>query len=158
MKKGAFREDLYYRLNVIPLFVPPLRERKDDILLLASHFLEKFSQGKGKDVKNFSPEVLEIFFAHTWPGNVRELENTIEHAVIVAKKRLILPRDLPQSFTQEPEVLQRPFTLLDHERDLILKTLETTNWNKHQTAKKLNITRSTLYGKIKRYSLEREHN
>jgi two-component system response regulator HydG len=158
MRKGAFREDLYYRLNVIPLFVPPLRERKDDILLLASHFLEKFSQEKGRDVKNFSPEVLEIFFAHTWPGNVRELENAIEHAVIVAKKRLILPRDLPQSLTQEPEALQRPFTLLDHERDLILKTLETTNWNKQQAAKKLNITRSTLYGKIKRYGLEREQN
>jgi DNA-binding NtrC family response regulator len=158
MKKGTFREDLYYRLNVIPLFVPPLRERKDDLLLLASHFLEKFSQEKGKDVKSFSPGVLEIFLAHTWPGNVRELENVIEHAIIVAKNRQILPRDLPQSFAQEPEALQRPFTLLDHERDLILKTLETTNWNIHQAAKKLNITRSTLYGKIKRYGLEREHN
>ena len=158
MKKGTFREDLYYRLNVIPLFVPPLRERKDDLLLLASHFLEKFSQEKGKDIKNFSPDVLEIFLAHAWPGNVRELENVIEHAVIVAKKRLILPRDLPQSLTQEPETLQRSFTLHDHERDLILKTLEETNWNKHQAAKKLNITRSTLYGKIKRYSLERGHN
>jgi len=158
MKKGTFREDLYYRLNVIPLFVPPLRERKDDLLLLASHFLEKFSQEKGKDIKNFSPDVLEIFLAHAWPGNVRELENVIEHAVIVAKKRLILPRDLPQSLTQEPETLQRSFTLHDHERDLILKTLEETNWNKHQAAKKLNITRSTLYGKIKRYGLERGHN
>ena len=158
MKKGTFREDLYYRLNVIPLFVPPLRERKDDLLLLASHFLEKFSQEKGKDIKNFSPDVLEIFLAHAWPGNVRELENVIEHAVIVAKKRLILPRDLPQSLTQEPEALQRSFTLHDHERDLILKTLEETNWNKHQAAKKLNITRSTLYGKIKRYGLERGHN
>ncbi len=158
MKKGTFREDLYYRLNVIPLFVPPLRERKDDLLLLASHFLEKFGQEKGKDIKNFSPDVLEIFLAHAWPGNVRELENVIEHAVIVAKKRLILPRDLPQSLTQEPEALQRSFTLHDHERDLILKTLEETNWNKHQAAKKLNITRSTLYGKIKRYGLERGHN
>jgi DNA-binding NtrC family response regulator len=158
MKKGTFREDLYYRLNVIPLFVPPLRERKDDILLLASHFLEKFSQEKGKEIKSFSPEVLEIFLAHTWPGNVRELENVIEHAVIVAKNRLVLPRDLPQSFTQEPEALQRPSTLFDHERDLILKTLETTNWNKHKAAKKLNVTRSTLYGKIKRYGLEKGHN
>ena len=158
MKKGTFREDLYYRLNVIPLFVPPLRERKDDILLLASHFLEKFSQEKGKEIKSFSPEVLEIFLAHTWPGNVRELENVIEHAVIVAKNRLVLPRDLPQSFTQGPEPLQRPSTLFDHERDLILKTLETTNWNKHKAAKKLNVTRSTLYGKIKRYGLEKGHN
>jgi len=157
MKKGTFREDLYYRLNVIPLFVPPLRERKDDILLLASRFLEKCSQEKGKDVKGFSPDVSEIFLAHDWPGNVRELENVIEHAVIVAKNRMILPRDLPQSFTQEAEALQRPFTLFDHERDLILKTLETTNWNKNQAAKKLNITRSTLYGKIKRYGLEKGH-
>jgi len=158
MKKGTFREDLYYRLNVIPLFMPPLRERRDDILLLASHFLEKFSQEKGKEIKSFSPEVLEIFLAHTWPGNVRELENVIEHAVIVAKNRLVLPRDLPQSFTQGPEPLQRPSTLFDHERDLILKTLETTNWNKHKAAKKLNVTRSTLYGKIKRYGLEKGHN
>jgi transcriptional regulator with PAS, ATPase and Fis domain len=157
MKKGTFREDLYYRLNVIPIFVPPLRERKDDLLLLASHFLEKFSQEKGRDLKSFSPDVLEIFFAHTWPGNVRELENVIEHAVIVAKNPLILPRDLPQSLTHEPEALQRSLTLVDQERDLILKTLEATNWNKHQAAKKLNITRSTLYGKIKRYDLEKEH-
>ena len=155
MKKGTFREDLYYRLNVIPIFVPPLRERKDDVPLLASHFLEKFSHEKGKEIISFSPEVMEIFLSHAWPGNVRELENVIEHAIIVAKQDKILPRDLPQYLLQKPSVPQEFTTLQDYEKDLILRTLEETNWNKHKAAKKLNINRSTLYGKMKRYGLEK---
>ncbi|HMK50914.1 MAG TPA: sigma-54 dependent transcriptional regulator [Thermodesulfobacteriota bacterium] len=155
MKKGTFREDLYYRLNVIPIFVPPLRERKDDVPLLASHFFEKFSHEKGKEIISFSPEVMEIFLSHAWPGNVRELENVIEHAIIVAKQDKILPRDLPQYLLQKPSVPQEFTTLQDYEKDLILRTLEETNWNKHKAAKKLNINRSTLYGKMKRYGLEK---
>ena len=158
MKKGTFREDLYYRLNVIPIFVPPLRERKDDIPLLASHFLQKFGHEKGKEVGVFSPEVMEIFLAHSWPGNVRELENVIEHAVIIAKQDRVLPKDLPQYLLQRPLPSQEPVTLKENERSLILKTLEEANWNKHQTAKKLKINRSTLYGKMKRYGLVREPN
>ncbi len=121
MKKGTFREDLYYRLNVIPIFVPPLRERKDDIPLLASHFLQKFSQEKKKEMASFSPEVMEIFFAHPWPGNVREFENVIEHAVIVAKQDKILPKDLPQYLLQKPFQRQQPVSLQDFERNLILR-------------------------------------
>ena len=155
IKKGTFREDLYYRLNVIPIFVPPLRERRDDILLLASHFLQKFSQEREKGVKSFSPEVIEIFLAHPWPGNVRELENVIEHAIIVSKRDKILPKDLPQYLVLEPPAARSPVTLEDHERNLIQRALEESNWNKHQAAKRLNITRSTLYGKIKRYGLEK---
>jgi DNA-binding NtrC family response regulator len=158
MKKGTFREDLYYRLNVIPIFVPPLRERKDDIPVLAPHFLQKFSREKGKEVTGFSSEVMEIFLSHSWPGNVRELENVIEHAIIIAKQDKILPKDLPQYLLQRPPVTQEFTTLQDYEKSLILKTLEETNWNKHKTAKKLNINRSTLYGKMKRYGLEKEQN
>ncbi|OGP60594.1 MAG: hypothetical protein A2162_05410 [Deltaproteobacteria bacterium RBG_13_52_11b] len=153
MKKGAFREDLYYRLNVIPIFVPPLRERKDDIALLASHFLKKFSHEKEKDVTSFSPEVMQIFLAHSWPGNVRELENVIEHAVIIAKQEKILAKDLPQYLLQKPLSGQELITLQDYEKVLILKTLEESHWNKNQTAKRLKINRSTLYGKLKRYGL-----
>ena len=155
IRKGTFREDLYYRLNVIPILVPPLREREDDIPLLASHFLQKFCQEKGKNVTSISPEVMEILLAHSWPGNVRELENVIEHAIIIAKQEKILPKDLPQYLLQHPLPAQQLISLQDHEKDLIMRTLEETNWNKHQTAKRLNITRSTLYGKMKRYGLIR---
>ncbi len=156
MKKGTFREDLYYRLNVIPIFIPPLRERKDDISLLASHFLEKFSHEKGKKIVDFSPEVMEIFLAHPWPGNVRELENVIEHAVIIAKKDEISVKDLPQYILHKSVQSEELATLQDFEKDLILKTLKETNWNKHKAAKKLKINRSTLYGKMRRYGLSKE--
>ena len=156
MKKGTFREDLYYRLNVIPIFVPPLRERNDDIPLLASYFLQKISQEKKKETAGFSPEVMEVFLDHPWPGNVRELENVIEHAVIVAKQDKILPKDLPLPFLQRPASGNPLITLKDFERDLILKTLEETNWNKYQTAKRLKINRTSLYGKIRRYGLAKE--
>jgi DNA-binding NtrC family response regulator len=155
IRKGTFREDLYYRLNVIPIFVPPLHERKDDVPLLASHFLKKFCQEKGKGVTGISSEVMEIFLAHSWPGNVRELENVIEHAIIIAKQEKILPKDLPQYLLQQPLPTKQLISLQDHEKDLIMKTLEEMNWNKHQTAKRLKINRSTLYGKMKRYELIR---
>ncbi|HUL31023.1 MAG TPA: sigma-54 dependent transcriptional regulator [Thermodesulfobacteriota bacterium] len=158
MKKGTFREDLYYRLNVIPIFVPPLRERKDDVPLLASFFLQKFSRDRGKEVTGFSPEVMEILLAHSWPGNVRELENVIDHAVIIAKQDKILPRDLPQILFQRSLPAQEFTTLQDFEKNLLQKTLEENHWNKHRAAKKLNINRSTLYGKIKRYGLEKGQN
>jgi DNA-binding NtrC family response regulator len=158
MKKGTFREDLYYRLNVIPIFVPPLRERKDDIPLLASYFLQKFSHERGKEVISFSPEVMEIILAHSWPGNVRELENVIDHAIIISKHDKVLPRDLPQFLFQRSLPAQEFTTLQDYEKNLILKTLQETNWNKHKASKKLNINRSTLYGKIKRYGLEKRQN
>ncbi len=158
MKKGTFREDLYYRLNVIPIFVPPLRERKDDIPLLASYFLQKFSRERGKEVASFSPEVIEILLAHSWPGNVRELENVIDHAIIISKQDKVLSKDLPQFLSQKPLPPQESTTLQDYEKNLILKTLQDTNWNKHRASKKLNINRSTLYGKIKRYGLEKRQN
>jgi transcriptional regulator of acetoin/glycerol metabolism len=96
---------------------------------------------------------MEIFLAHHWPGNVRELENVIEHAVIIAKQEKILAKDLPQYLLQKPLSGQELITLQDYEKDLILKTLEESHWNKNQTAKRLKINRSTLYGKMRRYGL-----
>jgi transcriptional regulator of acetoin/glycerol metabolism len=96
---------------------------------------------------------MEVLLAHSWPGNVRELENVIEYAMIIAKQEKILLKDLPQYLLQQPT--KQPFSLEDHEKNLIIKILEETNWNKHQTAKRLKITRSTLYGKIKRFGLTR---
>jgi transcriptional regulator of acetoin/glycerol metabolism len=96
---------------------------------------------------------MEIFLAHHWPGNIRELENVIEHAVIIAKQEKIVTKDLPQYLPQKPLAGQELITLQDYERDLILKTLEETHWNKNQTAKRLKINRSTLYGKMRRYGL-----
>jgi len=156
MMWGIFGEDLYYRLNCIPIFVPPLRERKDDIPLLGSHFLQKLSHERGKEISSFSPEVMEMILAHSWPGNVRELENAIDHAIIIAKQDKILPKDLPQFLFQRPLPAQEFITLQDYEKNLILKTLQENNWNKHKAAKILNINRSTLYGKMKRYGLEKE--
>jgi len=156
MKKGTFREDLFYRLNVIPIFVPPLRERKDDISFLASHFLKKLCQEKGKEIVDFSSEVMDIFLTHNWPGNVRELENVIEHAVIIAKKDEIQTKDLPAYLIQRFLQAEEPVSLQDVEKNLILKTLKELNWNKHQVAQKLKITRSTLYGKMKRFGIFKE--
>ena len=156
MKKGTFREDLYYRLNVIPIFTPPLRDRKDDIPLLANYFLQKINQEKKREITGFSPEVMEIFLAHSWHGNVREFENVIEHAVIVAKQDRVLPKDLPQPLVQKTLPEPSVFSLKESERSLILKTLEETHWNKRQAANRLKITRSSLYGKMKRYGLGRD--
>jgi transcriptional regulator of acetoin/glycerol metabolism len=101
---------------------------------------------------------MEIFLGHSWPGNVRELENVTDHAIIIAKQDMILPKDLPQSLLQKPLPTQEFTTLQDYERNLILKALQETNWNKHRAAKRLNINRSTLYGKMKRYKLAKGQN
>ena len=98
---------------------------------------------------------MEILLANSWPGNVRELENVIDHAIIIAKQDKILPKDLPQYLLLSPLPTQEFATLQDYEKNLILKTLQETNWNKHKAAKKLNINRSTLYGKMKKYGLKK---
>ena len=161
IKAGRFREDLYYRLNVIPIEVPPLRERKDDIPHLVDHFRKKYSNTTGKQVLNCSQSALELLMRYNWYGNVRELENTIERAVVMATGPVITPTDLPAKLQQGPEVFDdkqvtevNPTSLYDYEKQFILKTLQATKWNKYQTAKILGITRSTLYSKIQKYALK----
>jgi DNA-binding NtrC family response regulator len=158
---GRFREDLYYRLSVISLKIPPLRERREDIPLLVSHFLQKCSRREGKQVSSVSPEVMERLVQYPWPGNVRQLENGIERAVVVAASdRLTLdmfPEEI-QDWSPEGRGPQRPpeeFTLEEMERFLIEKTLERTGGNKSKAARLLNVHRRSIYNKLKKYGLDR---
>ena len=152
--EGRFREDLYYRLNVIPIMVPPLRERKDDIPLLAKHFLKIYSASNRKVIRGYLEEVMEIFLDHNWPGNVRELQNVVEHAVILAKGEMIRESDLPYNLRGTVPRTEADITSLRAtEKNLILKVLQEVRGNKYQAAKKLGITRSTLYGKLRRHGI-----
>lgn len=171
--QGVFREDFYYRLNVFSIYVPPLRERPDDIPALVDHFLRKFSIELGKEVYEIDDEVMNIFLKYPWPGNVRELENVIERAVVLASGNQITARELPYeliSYVEEHKVnaeskiqaksisIDTPFSLErlteDMERDLILKTLEKFRWNKTKTAEHLGLKRTTLQYKIKKLGIE----
>ena len=150
IKEGKFREDLFYRLNVVSITLPPLRERKDDILLLANHFLQKFSEGYGKLISHISPEALEILIQYLWPGNVRELENTIERALILSVHPIILPEDLPTKMFEEikgPEIPipEKPIPLRELEKRYVLKVLQETGGNKKKASEILGIDRATLY-------------
>jgi len=134
--------------------LPPLRERKDDTPLLAKHFLEIYSNANRKQIGGFSEEVMQIFLDYDWPGNVRELQNVVEHAVILAKGEVITEIDLPHNLKETfPKAKAGIFSLKDTEKSLILKVLEETKGNKYQAAKKLGITRSTLYGKMRRHGI-----
>jgi len=157
MEKGAFRNDLFYRLNVIPLFIPPLRDRAEDIPILAARFLEDCARKTGKSFRGFSEETREALMDHSWPGNVRELENVIERSVVLAKGDLITLSDLPASFQEPvPERNDMKLSLYENERLYILKTLAECRWNKKLTASVLGINRSSLYSKLKRYGIGAE--
>jgi two-component system response regulator HydG len=157
VQKGTFREDLFYRLNVIPVTLPPLRERRNDIPLLANHFLRRFASQQGKDIQEFGPEAMRFILDHSWPGNVRELENSVEHAVVLAKGTRIDGIDLPPSMRrQEPRPPEDvPSLMEESERILLGKVLSECNWNKKKAARRLGIGRSTLYAKLKRYGIAR---
>jgi PAS domain S-box-containing protein len=151
---GKFRDDLYYRLNVIAIHLPPLRERKDDIPLLCRHFLNKCNVKEKKRIQKFSANAMQTLLDYDWPGNVRQLENAINHAVIITQDETIGSRNLPR-FLREAGDGAYSTSLVDNERRLILKVLQESNWNKHDAARRLQVTRSTLYSKIRRYSLEK---
>jgi DNA-binding NtrC family response regulator len=154
IKDGKIREDLYYRLNVISFEMPPLRERKEDIPLLAEHFLHRFCQDTNKSIDKISREAMDEMMLYEWPGNIRELENAIERAVVVGKGHQIRPEDLPICRADiRPSDLG--VTLKEVERDHILKVLEDNDWNIARSAKILAIDRSTLYTKIKRHHIQR---
>jgi len=151
VKGGRFREDLFYRLNVIPLLLVPLRERKNDIPLLAYHFLRRFAGERGKDLREFSSEAMRLLLEYAWPGNVRELENTVEHAVVLAKGGLVEVWDLPSAL--RAGAAAPPATLTEREHRSLLETLEECAWNKKLAAQRLGISRSTLYAMLKRYKI-----
>ncbi len=154
IREGAFREDLFYRLNVVSIQLPPLRERKEDIPLLANHFLGKFRAQTNKRIERISARAMELMMEHSWPGNVRELENAIERAVVVGKKSEVIPEDLPFFKPGTPEKTGVK-ALRERERIHILQTLDENGWNISKTAEDLEIDRVTLYNKIKKYNLEK---
>ena len=154
IEKGAFREDLFYRLNVISFPMPPLRDRKEDIPLLADHFLRRFSQEINKQIDRISRAALDEMMLYEWPGNVRELENAVERAVVVGKERRIKSEDLP-IFQQEHVRPASDQSLKAMEREHISNILGLTQWNISRSAGILGIDRTTLYSKIKRYKIEK---
>ncbi len=156
IKSRIFREDLFYRLNVISFAMPPLRERKEDIPLLADHFLKKFTQEVNRGVERISRDAMDEFMLYEWPGNVRELSNAVERAVVVCRTRTITPLDLPIGTSREEELKTRYFSLDDVEKEHILTILNQTGWNISKSSAILGIDRSTLYNKIHRYDLKPE--
>jgi DNA-binding NtrC family response regulator len=155
VKEGTFREDLFYRLNVIHIPLPPLRDRSDDILLLAHHFLKIYAAKTSKPVKGFTREALDIMRSYDWPGNVRELENSIERAFVVVKEDTIRSNHLPFSI-QSIDDEANPTSLKEVEKHHIRRVLAEYKWNITQAAKALEIDRVTLYNKIKKYDLKEE--
>ena len=158
---GKFREDLFYRINVIAIRLPPLRERKEDIELLLKHFIEKYSKISRKPVTGVSDEVKKIFLEYHWPGNVRELENAIEGAVIMAKTEVVQKWDIPVlAKMTEPETMKATSdghslkkVLEEPEKEMILKILNECNWNRIKAAARLGINRTTLYNKMRKYNI-----
>jgi transcriptional regulator with PAS, ATPase and Fis domain len=172
VESGRFREDLYYRLKVMPVEIPPLRERGHDVLFLAQLFVQDFNTLLKKRIRGFSEQAQKILLPYAWPGNVRELKNVTERAMILCPGDEILPEHLPADLQRlagkhvrvipEPAVTQRPhrrasdqfISLSEFEKDYIREALEATGGNRTQTAKLLGISRSTLLDKIKRYRLK----
>ncbi len=157
IEEGRFREDLYYRLNVVNIHVPPLRERREDIPLLAATFLHEFSRENAKEIDGFEPRAKQALYAYDWPGNVRELRNCIESSVVMASGRFVSIEDLPPGprSTQEKKEIHIPAlsSLADAEKILIAETLAMLGGNKTKTAEVLKIGRKTLYQKIDEYGI-----
>ncbi len=154
VKKGVFREDLYYRLNVISLQMPTLRERKEDIPLLAELFLKRFANEINKPIDRIDRDAMDEMMLYEWPGNIRELENAIERAVVVCKTQKIMPQDLP-IFSSDAVCTPLDMSLREMEKNHINEVLEANDWNISKTAGVLGIDRSTLYKKIKLFDLEK---
>jgi len=158
MEAGRFREDLYYRLNVVTLTMPPLRERKEDIPLLAQHFLNLFAERNRKQIKGFSPQAMDWLIKYDWPGNVRELMNAIERGVVLSRSDYLDIQDLPLDIQNRPgegpaseDTVPGDLPLEEVEKATILKALELAGGNKSETARRLGITRRTLHKKLKKY-------
>jgi len=154
VRSGEFREDLFYRLNVMKISIPPLRERRDDIPLLIEHFIKKFNNKFNKKINTISADVKKLFMEYSWPGNVRELEHTLEHSFILCKQSVITPQHLPnelKTFTLQPPLSQNNGEINDPQ--IILEALEKTDWNKVKAAQLLGISRRTIYRKIKEHNI-----
>jgi two-component system response regulator AtoC len=160
--KGTFREDLFYRLNVLPIKLPPLRNRPEDIPLLSQHFIDKFSISLDKEIKGITSAAMSILLKHSWPGNVRELENVIERAVVLAEGKNLVPENFPsnlgaESLTDNMDDLLEEYSLKTAqkvlEERLITRALEKTGGNRTRAARLLEISHPSLLSKIKAYNI-----
>ncbi|MDI6733379.1 MAG: sigma-54 dependent transcriptional regulator [Planctomycetota bacterium] len=158
IREEKFRQDLYYRLNVITINLPPLRERKEDIIPLSDHFLHKYNIENNKKIQRISEDVLKVLIAHNWHGNVRELEHTIEHAVTIEKTNIITSESLPSAFQKGQAVpcvyLSEDKPLEEVEKEYIQRMLNKYQWNIQKVASILDVDRGTLYNKIKKYNIQ----
>lgn len=163
VEKGTFRGDLFYRLNVVPIELPPLRERREDIPLLIEHFLKIYNEKNKRNVKGFHPRALDALMRYPWPGNIRELENVVERAVILTSDEYVPFSELPESIrgaTEDPlmeqarQGIRSGMTIREMERELIIKTLEDNEGNRTRTSRILGITRRTLQLKLKEYGID----
>ncbi len=152
MKAGRLREDFYYRLNVIPIKLPPLRERLADLPLLANHFLRTYCLIEGKEITGFDTEAMKLMMDYDWPGNVRELENTVARSVVLASDSHIGVEVLSDRIGSRADAVKE-YSLSKNERNLIVRVLRQYDWNKHEAARQLDISRGTLYSKLKRYNI-----
>jgi two-component system response regulator HydG len=157
VKQGNFREDLYYRLNVIPIHLPLLSKRRNDIPLQTRYFMRRFAAEQGKDIVEFSSEAMRLLMNYSWPGNVRELENCIEHAVVLAPGNRIEATDLPSVLHPSADAdvtdTMEIGTIKDNEAKLLKEVLDDCDWNKKEAARRLGISRNTLYRKLKKYQI-----
>jgi two-component system response regulator HydG len=161
IESHRFRDDLYYRLNVVNLSVPPLRERKEDIPLLSQHFLRHFADKNRKNMKGFTPQAMDRLLRYDWPGNVRELMNVIERGVVLARSEYVDEEQLPLISATErgmnpKEIVPGDVSLDEVEKTTILSTLESFGGNKSEAARRLGITRKTLHAKLKKYGITSE--
>ncbi|MHC4623094.1 MAG: sigma-54-dependent transcriptional regulator [Planctomycetota bacterium] len=163
VKQGRFREDLYYRINVVTVDLPPLCERLGDVRLLAGHFLKMYCVQHNKEKLGITNEAMEYLERYHWPGNVRELENAIERAVLLSKNTFIAPEDLPEAIINGQSLRQSAYkpvslrqALAGSEKNIIRQALQVNHWNRQETAKALRINRTTLYKKMKQYGLYAE--
>jgi transcriptional regulator with PAS, ATPase and Fis domain len=154
VEEGTFRRDLYYRINVIDLDLPPLRERPEDILPLIQHFIQRLALVHEKPVQGVTPEALRVLLGHKYPGNIRELENIIEHGFVLTKSPLIGVEHLPSWLVQQAHPGVPTGSLEDCERSVILAALQRNRWNRAETARELEIHKSTLYRKIRRLGIQ----
>jgi DNA-binding NtrC family response regulator len=163
IEKGKFREDLFYRLNVIPMHISPLRERKEDIPILAEHFLKKYNLENNRSIEGISQKVYEMFMEYLWPGNVRELENYIERAVVTSRGKVLTPGDFSKELVLSKayfssEAIEVGCSIYEAEKRLILKTLESEGGNRTKAAEILGISTRTLRNKLQEYGLKEEAN
>jgi DNA-binding NtrC family response regulator len=155
VREKRFREDLFYRLHVVVIELPPLRERTEDIPILAAHFLSTFAERNNRSIKGISAEAFRLMMEYPWPGNVRELENTIEYAVVMSRENSIQVGDLPPRIYSRKEKVPRTYLLSENEKQIVVEVLEKTKYNIKRAAELLGISRTTLYSKIEKHGLKK---